>query len=128
MLSKLNAAKNQKGFTLIELLIVIAIIGILAAVAIPQFNQYKVRAYDSAMKADLHNLFLSCKAFWGDNGSGADCDEAAVSAVAYGFVTSPGVSITLAVGADTKEATFNAQADHTDSANSYSIDDGGLIS
>jgi type IV pilus assembly protein PilA len=61
--------KREEGFTLIELLIVIAIIGILAAIAIPQFNQYKARAYDTASKADLHNIYLACKAFWSDNGS-----------------------------------------------------------
>ena len=50
--------RSEGGFTLIELLIVIAIIGILAAIAIPQFNQYKARAYDTASKADLHNICL----------------------------------------------------------------------
>ena len=52
------------GFTLIELLIVVAIIGILAAIAIPQFSAYRAKAYNSAATSDLKNAKTSLEAYF----------------------------------------------------------------
>jgi prepilin-type N-terminal cleavage/methylation domain-containing protein len=58
---------NRKGFTLIELLIVVVIIGILAAIAIPKFANTKEKAVVAGMKSDLRNLVTAQEAFFADN-------------------------------------------------------------
>jgi type IV pilus assembly protein PilA len=63
----LNRIRNRKGFTLIELLIVVAIIGILAAIAIPQFSQYRAKAYNSAAQSDLKNTKTNLESYFADN-------------------------------------------------------------
>jgi prepilin-type N-terminal cleavage/methylation domain-containing protein len=66
--------KAKKGFTLIELLIVVAIIAILAAIAIPQFAKYRVRGYNSAADSDLRNMKIAIEAFATDNTAYASTD------------------------------------------------------
>jgi prepilin-type N-terminal cleavage/methylation domain-containing protein len=59
--------KFRKGFTLIELLIVVVIIGILAAIAIPKFANTKGKAYITAMKSDLRNLMTAEESYFSDS-------------------------------------------------------------
>ena len=58
---------GRKGFTLIELLIVVVIIGILAAIAIPKFANTKEKAYIASMKSDLRNLVTAEEAYFADS-------------------------------------------------------------
>ena len=69
--------RNAKGFTLIELLIVVVIIGILAAIAIPQFASTKEKAFDAAAKSDLRNLMTAEEAYFSDYQAYTDAAVAA---------------------------------------------------
>jgi len=82
--------RDNKGFTLIELLIVVVIIGILAAIAIPKFSATREKAYFAAMKSDLKNLASQQEIYYAD-------EYAYTSSTALlGFTNSDGVTIAMA--------------------------------
>ncbi len=91
--------QNRKGFTLIELLIVVVIIGILAAIAIPKFASTKEKAYLASMKSDLRNLATAEEGFFADNQvytdiAASNLAGSATADPATKFVPSAGVTIT----------------------------------
>ncbi len=98
--------RNAKGFTLIELLIVVVIIGILAAIAIPKFGSTKDKAYVAAMKSDLKNFVLAQESYFADEGQyGSDADVTTA-----GLFTAT-TNVTLTTGANTATG-FNATTSH----------------
>ncbi len=86
--------RNNKGFTLIELLIVVVIIGILAAIAIPKFSATREKAYFAAMKSDLKNLASQQEIYYSDTYSYSS------TVLSLGFVTSDGVTVVIAASTD----------------------------
>jgi len=106
---------NRKGFTLIELLIVVVIIGILAAIAIPKFAGTKEKAYVAAMKSDLKNFVLAEESYFVDNNT-----YGAAAAVIAANLFGPTTGVTVATGAATATG-FNATASHAATAQTCGV-------
>ena len=90
---------TRKGFTLIELLIVVVIIGILAAIAIPKFANTKEKAYLASMKSDLRNMATVEEGYFSDfqvYTNGTASNQGGTTASLSGFVPSAGVRLTAA--------------------------------
>jgi len=112
---------NKKGFTLIELMIVVAIIGILAAIAIPQFSSYRVKSYNTKASAELRSAYTACQVYFSTEGS-TFCGTDGMHA--QKFYNSNDVTLEIT---DSSLDNWTATAKHDAGNVTYTIDKNGKI-
>lgn len=89
-----KCAKPSGGFTLVEILVVVAIIALLVAIAIPQFMSYRSEAIDAQMKSDLRNASIAIEAYYAKQ---SVLPASTTEIAGYGFQPSIGVTISFVI-------------------------------
>ena len=113
--------RSIAGFTLVELLIVVVIIGILAAMAIPKFSSTKEKAYLASMKSDLRNLATTQEGYFAEHQvyvGGTATNRGTTQTPLEGFVPSAGVQV---VAGATGGTGWSAIASHSQTTKTCSI-------
>lgn len=118
---------NQKAFTLIEVMIVIAVIGILAAIAIPNFLSYKIKGYNAAASSEAKNFYVIALSYAKDKGHSSAVTLSS-SNLPTGFSENADIITTgsFIVGTD-GNSTSSMTFQHSKSNTTFSLDENGGI-
>lgn len=137
MLTKINKRRNQKGFTLIELMIVVVIIGILAALAIPRFMASTTRAKQSEAKEILKQIYTMERAYrqeydtyWGNGISADAANPTNFARIGVEIMPTARYTYSLVCAANTFTATAtvaNPGLDDDVAADTWTMDEGGNL-
>ncbi|MBC8391029.1 MAG: prepilin-type N-terminal cleavage/methylation domain-containing protein [Deltaproteobacteria bacterium] len=116
------SGNDEKGFTLIELMIVIAIIGVLAAIAIPNFISYRQTGYNAAANSDAKNAYTSAQAYFTDFPNKTLSTTTQLNS--YGYVATENVTTTVSGN----NSNLQIVSSHASGSRTYTIDSQGAIS
>ena len=114
---------NNGGFTLVELMIVIAIVGILVTIALPNFLTYQRKGYNAAASIDIKKAYIAAQAYFTDYPTATISDVSTLER--YGFTSSDHVTLTINTG--TQDG-LSMLASHVSGDVVYTVNSGGDIS
>ena len=115
--------KGKSGFSLIEVLLVIAIIGLLAVIAIPQFISYRSKSVDAQLKSDLRNAAVAVESYYTKNSA---YPSSITDIEGYGFHATDGVTVTFALVTPTSYTITAAKPGGTQASFTFTSSTGSI--